>query len=484
VKKNAPKWRLILAAAILSAANGLLDSAETEPNNRGTGLERKPNLVFILADDLGYGDLGCYGQRQIATPNIDRLARQGVRFTQFYAGSTVCAPSRCVLMTGLHTGHCYIRGNADQSLRSADNTVAQLLQTAGYTNGLFGKWGLGQEGTEGVPTRKGFDEFFGYLDQHHAHNYYPAFLISNESRIALKNIVPGKGPFGSGVATTKVEYSDDLILDRALAFIDHNKKRPFFLYFASTLPHANNEAKPNGMEIPDYGAYRDKSWPPSEKGQAAMISRLDSDVGRLLAKLKDGGLEERTIVFFASDNGPHHEGGHDPNFFDDNGPLRGTKRDLYEGGIRVPLIVRWPGRVPSDSVCDHVGYFGDFFATAAEIAGAACPAGLDSISLSPAIMGRTAQQTEHAYLYWEFYEGGSKQAVRLGNWKGVIHPIEPQSVELYDLRTDLGEKRDVAASNPEVVKQILVIAHSAHVPSPLWHFGKARRAAQARPKKS
>ena len=184
----------------------LLHSAEVEPNNRGTGLEQKPNLVFILADDLGYGDLGCYGQKQIATPNIDRLAREGIRFTQFYAGSTVCAPSRCVLMTGLHTGHCYIRGNADQSLRSADHSVAQLLQSAGYTNGLFGKWGLGQEGTEGVPTRKGFDEFFGYLDQHHAHNYYPAFLISNESRIALKNAVPGKGPFGSGVATTKVEY--------------------------------------------------------------------------------------------------------------------------------------------------------------------------------------------------------------------------------------------------------------------------------------
>jgi uncharacterized sulfatase len=281
-----------------------------------------------------------------------------------------------------------------------------------------------------------------------------------------------------------LEYSADLILDRALAFIDRNKERPFFLYFASTLPHANNESRPNGMEIPDYGDYRDKPWPPSEKGQAAMISRLDSDAGRLLQALKKDGLEERTVVFFTSDNGPHHEGGHDPKFFDDSGPLRGTKRDLYEGGIRVPLIVRWPGRVPKDTVCDHVAYFGDFFATATEIAGAACPAGLDSVSFVPAMIGRSDQQANHPYLYWEFYEGGSKQAVRLGNWKGVIHPIGSQTMELYDLRTDLGEKRDVSGSNPEVVKQILSIARSAHVPSPLWHVEKGQGAAQARRKKS
>lgn len=451
-------------------------------DGRSAGRE-KPNIVFILADDLGYGDLGCYGQKLIATPNIDRLARDGVRFTQFYAGSTVCAPSRCVLMTGLHLGHCYIRGNADQSLRRSDHTVAEFLKTAGYATGLFGKWGLGQEGTDGVPTRKGFDEFFGYLDQHHAHNYFPAYLISNESRVPLKNVVPGKGPFGIGVATTKVEYSADLIIDRALGFIERNKERPFFLYFASTLPHANNEARPNGMEIPDYGLYRDKPWPPQEKGQAAMISRLDSDVGRLLQELKKDGLEERTIVFFTSDNGPHHEGGHDPKFFDDNGPLRGTKRDLYEGGIRVPLIVRWPGRVPTDTVSDHIAYFGDFFATAAQIAGEKCPAGLDSISFLPAVTGHNSEQTNHPYLYWEFYEGGSKQAVRLGHWKGVIQPIGSQSVELFDLRSDLGEKRNVSASHPDVVKQILSIAGSAHVPSPLWHVEKAKKAAQDRRKK-
>jgi arylsulfatase A-like enzyme len=473
----------IVIFTLTVAMSGRLVSPQTAGADNQAGRER-PNIVFILADDLGYGDLGCYGQKQISTPNIDRLARDGVRFTQFYAGSTVCAPSRCVLMTGLHVGHCFIRGNADQSLRHTDHTVVEILKVAGYSTGLFGKWGLGEEGTEGVPTRKGFDEFFGYLNQHHAHNYFPAFLISNESRVALKNVVPGTEPYGTGVATTKAEYSADLILDRAIAFIDRNKERPFFLYFASTLPHANNESRPNGMEIPDYGAYRDKPWPPSEKGQAAMISRLDSDVGRLLRELKKDGLEERTVVFFTSDNGPHHEGGHDPKFFDDSGPLRGTKRDLYEGGIRIPLIVRWPGRVPKDTVCDHVAYFGDFFATATEIAGAACPAGLDSVSFVPAMIRRSDQQANHPYLYWEFYEGGSKQAVRLGNWKGVIHPIGSQTLELYDLRTDLGEKRDVSGSNPEVVKQILSIARSAHVPSPLWHVEKGQGAAQARRKRS
>jgi arylsulfatase A-like enzyme len=465
---------------MLAVARGLAGPTQAAPGDARAATAEKPNIVFVLADDLGYGDLGCYGQKQILTPNIDRLAADGVRFTQFYAGSTVCAPSRCVLMTGLHIGHCYIRGNSDESLRRSDHTVAETLKRAGYTNGLFGKWGLGQEGTDGVPTRKGFDEFFGYLDQHHAHNYYPAFLISNESREPLKNVVPGSGLYGTGVATKKVQYSADLILDRALSFIDRNKQRPFFLYFASTLPHANNESRPNGMEIPDYGSYRDKNWPDQEKGQAAMISRLDSDVGRLMTKLREDGLERRTIVLFASDNGPHKEGGHNPKFFDDNGPLRGTKRDLYEGGIRVPLIVRWPGHAPQGTVCEHVAYFGDFFATAAEIAGTACPAGLDSVSFLPSITGNDARQAKHPYLYWEFYEKGSKQAVRIGDWKGVIRPFGSQNVELYDLRTDLGETTDVASQHADVVKQILAVVREAHVPSPLWQVPKAAKPAKKR----
>jgi arylsulfatase A-like enzyme len=481
VPKIGSRTSRLVAIAVFVAVSGAIQSAQRARGEADS--QQKPNIVFILADDLGYGDLGCYGQKRILTPNIDRLAAEGVRFTQFYAGSTVCAPSRCVLMTGLHVGHCYIRGNADLSLRRSDRTVAELLQSAGYTTGLFGKWGLGQEGTDGIPTRKGFNEFFGYLDQHHAHNYFPAFLISNESRVKLKNVVPGKGPFGTGVATQKVEYSADLIVDRALDFISRNQERPFFLYFASTLPHANNEAKPNGMEIPDYGAYRGKDWPAQEKGQAAMISRLDSDVGRLMERLRMDGLEHRTIVFFTSDNGPHHEGGHNPKFFDDSGPLRGTKRDLYEGGIRVPMIVRWPGHAPQGEVRDHIGYFGDFFATAADIAGEACPAGLDSVSFLPAITGRNPHQTQHAHLYWEFYEGGSKQAVRLGNWKGVIRPLGSQSVELYDLRTDLSETTNVAHQHPDVVKKILELAAEAHVPSPLWHVSKASKTAKVEPRK-
>jgi arylsulfatase A-like enzyme len=461
--------RAVFMGGAVVIAGGM--SAAQGQNSRPT--HEPPNIVFILADDLGYGDLGCYGQKRIATPSIDRLAAEGVRFTQFYAGSTVCAPSRCVLMTGRHTGHCTIRGNSKDSLSASDFTVAQMLHEAGYATGLFGKWGLGQEGTGGVPTRKGFDEFFGYLDQHHAHNYYPAYLFSNELRTPLKNVVPGKGPYGSGVATTKVQYSDDLILDHALAFIDRHKDQPFFLYFASTLPHANNEAKSSGMEIPDYGSYRDKNWPDSEKGQAAMITRLDSDVGRLMSQLRQHGLERRTVVFFASDNGPHKEGGHDPKFFADSGSLRGAKRDLYEGGIRVPFIVRWPGHAPQGAVSDHVGYFGDFFATAAAISGIPCPERLDSLSFLPSILGETSRQGEHPYLYWEFYEKGSAQAVRTGDWKGVIRPFGSQHAELYNVKDDPGESKDVAGEHPEIVQRILEIVRKAHVPSPLWHVPKA-----------
>ena len=450
-------WLLALGAASLSSETAF-----------GAEKQVRPNIVLILADDLGYGDLGCYGQKRILTPNIDRLAAEGRRFTQFYAGSTVCAPSRCVLITGLHTGHCYIRGNSNHSLRTSDATVSQLLKQAGYTTGLFGKWGLGQEGTDGVPTRKGFDRFFGYLDQVHAHNYFPAFLIADESREPLQNIVPGRGPYGSGVASKKAQYSADLICDRALQFIDENKGRPFFLEFASTLPHANNESRPNGMEIPDYGPYRDKDWPEPEKGQAAMISRLDSDIGRIVARLHEQGLDRRTIVLVTSDNGGHQEGGHDPRFFDDMGPLRGHKRDLYEGGIRVPLIVRWSAHTPAGSESGHVGYFGDFFATAAQLVGLAPPPGLDSLSFLPSFEPNQEPQAEHDYLYWEFHERNSAQAVRLGNWKGVIRPLGSRHVELYDLATDLSETRDVAAVHPEIVEHIVSIAKQAHTPSQLW----------------
>jgi arylsulfatase A-like enzyme len=436
----------------------------------------RPNIIFILADDLGYGDLGSYGQRQIQTPNLDRLAAQGMRFTQFYAGSTVCAPSRCVLMTGLHTGHCLIRGNAKENLRPEDVTAAELVQGAGYATALVGKWGLGHEGSTGVPTRQGFDSFFGYLDQHHAHNYYPHFLMRNEQRLTLKNVVPGPGDFGQGVATRKVEYSHDLMTDEALAFVDRNKDRPFFLYLAWTIPHANNEAGKKGMEVPDYGIYQGKDWPEPQKGHAAMITRMDRDVGRLLERLKAHGLDEKTIIFFSSDNGPHREGGNDPTFHRSSGPLRGIKRDLYEGGIRVPMIARWPGRVPAGSTSDFVGAFWDVLPTLAELAGAAdkVPAGLDGVSFVPTLLGKGENQKQHEHLYWAFYERGGAQAVRKGKWKAVQQPLQGP-VQLYDLEKDVGEQNDLAAAYPDLATEMKRRMAASYTPSARWKFPEPGR---------
>lgn len=437
----------------------------------------KPNIIFILADDLGYGDLGCYGQKKIQTPCLDRMAADGVRFTQFYAGSTVCAPSRCVLMTGLHTGHCWVRGNAGknnargQILRPQDVTVAKVLRDAGYATALVGKWGLGEPDTSGVPARHGFDHFFGYLNQLHAHNYYPAFLWRGEERVTLKNEVPpgnvGDGEFGQGWATKRVEYSHDLFASDALKWIDKNRSQPFFLYLAVTIPHANNEGlrgTGNGQEAPDFGIYKDKDWTEPNKGYAAMVTRMDTDIGRMLALLKRLGLDERTLVIFSSDNGPQKEGGADFEFFDSNGPLRGMKRDLYDGGIRTPFIARWPGRIKAGSVSDHVGYFGDFMATASELAGVEPPPNLDSISFVPTLLGQPERQKRHDYLYWEFHERGFAQAVRMGDWKAVRLGTK-KPVELYDLKTDLGEQRDVAAQHPEVIAKVEAILKSARTDS-------------------
>jgi uncharacterized sulfatase len=429
-----------------------------------------PNVIFILADDLGYGDLGCYGQKLIETPNIDRLAREGMRFTNFYAGSTVCAPSRCVLMTGLHTGHAFIRGNAKDNLRPEDVTVAEVLKHAGYANWLAGKWGLGHEGSSGVPTRQGFDQFFGYLDQHHAHNYYPSFLVRNEERAPLKNGVPGEGEFGQGVASKKMEYSHDLIVDEALDLISRRPSEPFFLYFAVTTPHANNEAGKAGMEVPDYGVYADRDWPEPQKGHAAMITRMDRDVGRLLNLLKQNGLDERTLIFFSSDNGPHTEGGNDPDFADSNGPLRGIKRSLHEGGIRVPMIARWPGKIQAGAVSDFAGAFWDVMPTLAELANVEdkLPAGIDGVSFAPTLLGE-GEQMEHDDLYWAFYEGGGGQAIRQGDWKAIQQPINTP-VRLYNLDDDLGEERDVAADHPDLVAQLTVKMAEAYRPSERWKF--------------
>lgn len=428
----------------------------------------RPNILLILADDLGYGDLGCYGQPVIQTPHLDQLARDGMRFTQFYAGSTVCAPSRCVLMTGKHTGHCHIRGNAKENLPPEEVTVAEVAKAAGYATALIGKWGLGHEGSHGVPTQQGFDRFFGYLDQHHAHNYYPAYLMSDEARFPLKNVVPGDGPFGSGVATQREQYSPDLMIDEALKFLDASKDRPFFLYFASTLPHANNEARNKGMEIPDYGRYAQEPWPEPQKGLAAMMTRLDTDVGRLLDRLSQHGLADRTLVLFSSDNGPHREGGNDPDHFNSNGDLRGIKRALYDGGVRVPFIAKWPRQIPAGTTSEAVGWFADLLPTVADLVGVSAPADIDGVSLKPVLMGRSWARPADRPLYWEFYEQGSAQGVRIGDWKVIRRPLGGETYEVYNLADDVGETRDLAAQKPDIVAAGRRVIEAAHVPSPLW----------------
>jgi len=445
----------------------------------------KPNIVFILADDLGYGELGCYGQKTIQTPNLDRMAAQGVRFTQFYAGSTVCAPSRSVLMTGQHMGHTPVRGNAGptnapaQTLRPGDVTVAKVLQQAGYATGLVGKWGLGEGGTAGEPGKQGFDYFFGFLNQAHAHNHYPDFLWRNTEKVPLPNVVTPVGMVpGVGYATKRVQYANDLFFDEARAFIARNQSRPFFLELALTVPHANNErarALGDGQEVPDYGPYADKDWPDPLKGQAAMITRMDRQVGELMAQLRQLGLDERTLVIFTSDNGPHNEGGpkFTPEFFDANGPLRGIKRSLTDGGIRVPFIARWPGRIAPGGVSGHAGYFGDIMATLAELAGAKPPAKLDSISLVPALLGR-GPQAKHEYLYWEFYEGGVSQAVLLdGRWKGLRLKTPAAPIQLYDVANEIGEETDLAAQQPKLVERIAAIMRAAHIDNEYWKLPAA-----------
>ena len=427
----------------------------------GFAAGRKPNIIFILADDLGYGDLSCYGQSRFSTPNIDRLAKEGLLFHQHYSGSTVCAPSRCSLMTGFHMGHAYVRGNAAEGqgvpLRPEDLTVAEALQKAGYKTGLYGKWGLGMDGTPGHPNRQGFDEFFGYLNQQHAHSYYTDHLFRNETKVPLE----------------KGQYSHDLIMDEALGFVRRNQANPFFLYLAVTIPHASMEV-PEDSIAPFRGKFDETPFAPGQHYSAqptpnaafaGMVTRLDQGVGRLLKLLTDMGLDRDTIVFFSSDNGPHKEGGRSPEYFKSSGPFRGIKRDLYEGGIRVPLLARWPGRIKPGTVTEHASAFWDFLPTACDIAGATKPKGLDGISMMPTLSG--ARQPKHDYLYWEFYEKGFQQAVREGKWKAV--KLAPgKATELYDLENDISESRNIADAHPDVVKRLEGIMRQARTESEHW----------------
>jgi arylsulfatase A-like enzyme len=440
----------------------------------------RPNLIWIMADDLGYGELGSYGQKIIQTPHLDRMAKEGLRFTRFYAGATVCAPSRSVLMTGEHHGRTRVRGNAGagnpqaQALRPDDFTVARALQQAGYATALIGKWGLGDIGPAdtGLPRKQGFDLFFGYLNQRHAHNHFPDFLWHNEERISLPNVVTPVGGDGAGYATEARLFADDLFTDEVLKLVANHQDRPFFLYWNPIIPHANNERTrelKDGAHVPDYGPYALMDWPDQDKGHAAMITRMDSYVGRLLDHLQLLGLAENTLVLFTSDNGPHNESNHDLDRFQPSGPLRGIKRSLTDGGIRVPTIAWWPGRIAPGRVSDHVAYFGDWFATATELAGTPTPDDLDSISFVPTLLGKTSEQPNHEFLYWEFHERGFTQAALYqGRWKGIRSQRQDAPLVLHDLKHDIGETTDVAPQQPDIVARINAYLQTARRDSSDW----------------
>lgn len=466
-------WAALLAAVCPAPAQPA--PAGIAPEARPPA-PRRPSIILIMADDLGYGDLGCYGQTRIRTPNIDQLAAEGIRFTDFYAGGTVCTPSRAALMLGRHTGHLNLRRNfRGSTLLDEEITVAQVLKQSGYRTGLIGKWGLAHEGAPGVPQKKGFDEFLGYLDNTHAHDYYADYLWRYDPPRAGHSGYDAGMPFPANRGGRRGEYIPDLCTFAALNFIKNNKPdqfnkyRPFFLFLSYTIPHANNEEgrrTGNGMQVPDDAPYSNESWPQPEKNKAAMITRMDADIGRLLNQLKELKLEENTVVFFTSDNGPHKEGGVDPKFLNSAGRLRGMKRDLYEGGIRVPMIVRWPARIKPGQVSDFVWANWDFLPTAADIAMIEPPKDLDGFSVLPLLTGRE-QTNRHDFLYWEFHERGFQQAARMGEWK-ALRPQAGEDLELYHLARDLAEKENVAEKHPEVVEKFEEYFKTARSESPRW----------------
>ena len=442
-----------LGAASLALPRGLTPDRHAAQR----AAEHKPNIIFILADDLGYADIGCYGQKHILTPNTDRLALEGTRFTDCYAGSTVCAPSRSVLMTGQQTGHTRVRANFANvggvglqqrvPLEAGDVTVAEVLKEAKYVTGITGKWGLGEPDTSGVPNRQGFDEWFGYLNQRDAHSYYPPFLWRNEEKVTLEGNQNGR----------RRQYSHDVFTDFALDFIRRHRSKPFFLYLAWCIPHAR-------YEIPSIEPYADRpDWSIEERTFAAMVTRMDRDVGRIMTLLKELGIDEKTVVFFCSDNGAQKrwEGR-----FDSCGPFRGQKGDLYEGGIRTPMIVGWPGKVSAGAVSDAVWYFADFLPTCAALAGVKPPAAVDGVNFLPILLGNS-QNLSDRFLYWEYPQQRLQQAVRWGNWKAV-RLAPDRDLELYNLSADISEARNVAAENPEIVARMESYLKGARTESPNW----------------
>ena len=443
--------------------------------------EHSPNIILILADDLGYGDLGCFGQKTLKTPRLDAMAKEGMKLTQFYAGCTVCAPSRSVLMTGKHMGRTTVRGNSTKPIviKPGQQTLATVLKKANYSTACIGKWGIGTPDNFTNPNDVGFDHFYGYINMWHAHNFYPEFLIRNGKVEMLQNEVapkwkrwqdPKLAQAGQGVAIKKVQYAPDLFTQDALRFIRENKENPFFLYFAMNVPHTNNEAGNQGMEVPDIGEFAEKNWPEPEKGFAAMIKNIDRDVGQIIDLVNELNLANNTLVIFTSDNGPHQEGGHRADFFKSSGPFRGMKRDLTEGGIRVPTIAWWPGKIKANTTNDHQWYFGDFMKTFAELAETKAPEDIDSDSFFSTLKGDPPEKKwdRNSRLYWEFHERGSAQAVRFGKWKAIRKPMFTGPIQLYDLSFDREEKKDHSKRRPDLVKHAKNLLHQSHEPDPNW----------------
>ena len=516
VSRGTLRCAAIVSAAIVWAMAGWRSTAAAD------GVEL-PNIIYILADDLGYAELGCYGQEKIETPHIDRLAAEGMRFTQHYCGNAVCAPSRCVLMTGKHPGHAYIRSNrrarhskafldkyglvfqGQEPIPSSEVTIAELLKQRGYATAAIGKWGLGQIGTSGDPNRQGFDLFFGYNGQAHAHSYYTSHLWRNHEKILLKNDppIPGHARLPPGADPNDpasyepfkgTDYAPDHMIEEALRFIRHHRDGPFFLYFPSTIPHValqipDEELKPylgRWKETPFTGNGYTPHFTP-RAAYAAMISRLDKDVGRIMALLKELDIDDQTLVIFSSDNGTTHLRREvDYEFFRSVGKLRGLKGSLYEGGIRVPMLARWPGKIRPGTTTDLLSAFWDVLPTLAEIAGIEPPEGIDGISFLPTLLGQAERQRRHEFLYWEFAGYGGQQAVRMGDWKGVRQKLlrrrgrpksgkkgtgrrgGPPPIELYNLRRDVAESHNVAAQHPEIVARIRAVMEREHTPSALF----------------
>lgn len=488
------KHSQLIAALLVSLC--LLDSftllAATQ-RRAGRGNSSRPNVIYIYADDLGYGELGCYGQQKIKTPHLDRMAREGMRFTEHYTGAPVCAPARAMLMTGRHGGHSYIRGNYElggfadaleggqMPLAEGMMTVPKMLKNAGYATGLIGKWGLGMPNTTGDPLRQGFDYYYGYLDQKQAHNFYPTHLWENNRWDKLNNpVIDVHRRRGAAEVVEEDfgyyrgrDYAPELMTRKALAFIERHHRQPFFLYLPYTLPHVSLQA-PEGYikqyvgqfdERPYFGqqGYASTKYPLAT--YAAMITYLDDQVGIILQKIKDLGLDESTIVMFSSDNGATFTGGTDAKFFNSVGGLRGLKMDVYEGGIRVPFIARWPGRIPAGKTSGHISAQYDVLATLAEVTNQRLPVSTDGLSFLPELKGRPAVQKQHQYLFFEYPEKGGQVAIRMGDWKGVRIGVrkEPNAPwQLFNLRTDRNETTDVATQHPELIRQFDAIQKEAH----------------------